>query len=151
GELTWFTPVKKYRAGICHQVEQPASGRNGLGKRHSPGGRIGPCGEWELALGGRTTAAGGAKGKEGLRLLVEVDGIARPDPDIVPRLIDQRTERYRAPMAMAFEYHPRVLALILEAAGPRDHIEHPLACWLRRNAARGGSRRGIVHLADDGN
>ena len=118
GELARLAPIEEYRARIGLEVEQPAGSRNRLGKRHPPGGRPVPALNWELAL-----LARGAEGKEGLRLLVEIDGVARPGPDIVARLIDQRTERNRGPMAMALEHHPRVLALILEAAGPGDHVE----------------------------
>ena len=34
------------------------------------------------------------------------------------------------------KHHPGVLALILQAAGPGDHVKEPLARRLRRNAAR---------------
>ena len=69
--------------------------------------------------------ARGAKRKEGLRLLVKIDGVAGPGPDA--RLIDQRTEWNRGPAAVALKHHPCVLSLILEPTGPGDHVKQPLA------------------------
>ena len=132
GKLTRLAPIEEHRTRIGLQIEQPAGSRNALGERHPPRRGLGASTELELTL-----LAGGSKRQEGLRLLVEIDGVARPRPDVVARLIDQRAKRHRARRPWRSKHHPSVLALILQAAGPGDHVEQVLARRLRWNAARG--------------
>jgi hypothetical protein len=68
----------------------------------------------------------------------------------ISRLIDQRTERNRGPVAMALKHHPGILSLILESAGPRDHVKQVFARRLRRDAARRAGRRCVIYFAEDG-
>ena len=51
---------------------------------------------------------------------------------------------------MAVQNDPYILSLILQAAGPRDHVEYSLARRLRRDTASGTCDRRI-YFADDGN
>src|SRR5262249_42580786 len=88
GKRARFTPVKEDRTWIGRQIEQSAGSPDGLSKRHPPSRRkvikLAASTEWKLALDAR-----GTERQVRLWLLVEIDRIAGPGPDIIARLIDQ--------------------------------------------------------------
>jgi hypothetical protein len=49
---------------------------------------------------------------------------------LVAWLVNQRSKQNRSAAAVALEYDPGVLALILKPAGPDDHVKQTFAGWL---------------------
>jgi hypothetical protein len=116
--------VGRRTASAIAYASRKAVLRRGSGRHHHRR-RSGTRREWELAL-----KAGGSKGKEGLRLFVEVDGVVGPRPDIVAWLVNQRSKWNRGSAALSLEHYPSVLALILKPASPGDDIKQAFAGWL---------------------
>src|ERR1700722_19545291 len=90
GKFSRFASVKKDRTRIGLQIKQPTGSCHPFRKRHPPGCSCGARLESELSLYAR-----GPEGKEGLRLLIDINGVTRPRPNVVPGLIDKRAERNR--------------------------------------------------------
>src|SRR5262249_17848793 len=124
-----------------------------LRQSHAPCGRctkwtdpLVASGKWELSLQARC-----AKGQESLRLLVQVEDITRPRPDVVPRLVDKRSKRHRSAVPLPLQHHPEVLTLVPQAAGSCDHVEQPFASWLSRKTTGGRAGESLIDFAEDRN
>src|SRR5579875_2400806 len=101
GKLARLAPIEEHGTWICLNIEKAASLSKRFGKRDAPSA------EGELPL-----LTGRAEREEGLRLLIEIDRIARPSPDIVAGLIDQCAKGNSGALAVALKHDPGVLALV---------------------------------------
>src|SRR5215470_314539 len=111
-----FASIKQHRPGVGCDIKKTI----GLGDRFRQGNMPGFEGELPLS-------PGCAEGKEGLRLVINVDDVVRAHEDIVGRVGYNRTKWNKRPPFVALEYDPGFVARKAYAAGTGHRVKQTFA------------------------